>query len=110
MLTLGMVAGVAAGTGGVTGTAVGVATGAGAGAAMGAKAGAGPGATALQGNDGSVAQTAVQLPADMAFRVVESTTVQPLQTASDVDVRFSVTHWSLRMADVKLLTKLPSRW
>ena len=112
MLTLGTTAevGGAADTGGVAGAALGVATRAGAGAAAGPKAGAGPGAGARQGSDGASAQTAVQLPDVMAFSVVASTTVQPLQTASDVDVRLSVTHWLPRMAAVRLLTKLPSRW
>ena len=51
-------------------------------AAITAGAGAGAGAAAWQGNKGSPAQTAVQLPEAMALSVVASTTVQPLQTAS----------------------------
>lgn len=72
-------------------------------------AGAGAGASAWQGNEGSSAHTAVQLPNEMALRVVTSTTVQPPQTANWVEVRLSVTQSLLRMAAVRLLTKLPSR-
>lgn len=57
-----------------------------------------------------MAHTAVQLPDETALRVVASTTVQPPQTASCVVVRFKETQSSPRMAAVKLLTELPSRW
>jgi len=56
-----------------------------------------------------LAQTAVQLPEEIALRVVASTTVQPPQTASCVVVRFNETQSSPRMAAVKLLTKPLSR-